>query len=89
MDVLKELGPLATGAADVAVALARGEDPTPKVSSSTHRVVREGSVPTLVLPVTPFDRTNLEEVVVGAGFHPRAALFPGTHSPGTEGYPGG
>lgn len=88
MDVLKELGPLATGAADVAVALARGEDPTPKVSSSANRVVREGSVPTLVLPVTPFDRTNLEEVVVGTGFHPRAALFPGTHSPGTEGYPG-
>lgn len=74
MDVLKEIEPLARGAAQVAVALARGEEPTLQVPE--HRIDREGPVPTLILPVRPFDRQTLEEVVVGSGFHPRAAVLP-------------
>ncbi len=84
MDVLKEIDPLAHGAAEVAIALARGQQPDIKVAN--HHVVREGSVPLLVLPVRPFDRHSLEEVVVGTGFHPRAAILPAV-SPSPGGYP--
>lgn len=84
MDVLKEIEPLARGAAQVAVALARGQEPILQVPQ--HRVDREGPVPTLVLPVRPFDRQTLEEVVVGSGFHPRVAVFP-TASPTRGNYP--
>lgn len=73
MDVLKPIDPLAGGAAVVAMALARKQEPAAAPGS---RVAREGGVPTLVIPVVPFDRGNLEEVVVGSGFHPREALFP-------------
>jgi len=83
MDVLKEIEPLAHGAAEVAVALARGRQP--QIQVADHRVVRQDSVPTLVLPVRPFDRQTLDEVVVQSGFHPRAALFP-TASPAPGGY---
>lgn len=76
MDVLKPLDPLAGGAASVAVALARKQDPAAMARPSGSRVERDGGVPTLVIPVLPFDRSNLEEVVVGSGFHPREALFP-------------
>lgn len=77
MDVLKDVGPLASAAADLALALARGEDPakSPGLVAGGNRILREGSVPILVVPVVPFDRTNLEEVVVGSGFHPREAVF--------------
>lgn len=83
MDVLKEIAPLAHGAAEVAVALAQGRQPEVQVPG--HQVVRQGSVPTLILPVRPFDRQNLEQVVVDSGFHPRAALFPPA-SPAPGGY---
>jgi D-xylose transport system substrate-binding protein len=84
MDVLKEIEPLARGAAQVAVALARGQEPVLRVPQ--HRIDREGPVPTAVLPVRPFDRRTLEEVVVGSGFHPREAVFPNA-SPTQGSYP--
>jgi len=84
MDVLKEIEPLARGAAQVAVALARGQEPVLRVPQ--HRIDREGPVPTAVLPARPFDRRTLEEVVVGSGFHPRVAVFP-TASPTQGSYP--
>lgn len=70
MDVLKPIQPLAQAAADVAMALARGETP-----GGGYRVDRGGPVPSLIIPVSPFDRSNLEQVVVVSGFHPREALF--------------
>lgn len=82
MDVLKPIEPLAAGAAEVAMALARRQDPASRPRSEGTRVERSGRVPTLVLPVVPFDRANLEGVVVGSGFHPREALFPLAPSPG-------
>ena len=85
MDVLKEIEPLARGAAQVAMALVRGQEPVLQIPQ--HRVDQDGPVPTLVIPVRPFDRQTLEEVVVGSGFHPRAAVF-STASPARRGQPG-
>lgn len=70
MDVLKPIEPLAQQAADVAVALALGRSPEP--DHTTFNGAAE--IPTIVTPVEPFDRTNLEAVVIESGFHPRQAF---------------
>lgn len=71
MDVLKGIKPLARAAAEAAVTMARGK--TPKVDRTFPW---EGhAVPTVTTPVWAFDASNIEEVVVGRGFHPREAIF--------------
>jgi D-xylose transport system substrate-binding protein len=66
MTVYKALKPLATRAAELAVALAKGETIT------TDAVTPNGKldVPSVLLDPVQIDADNLFEVVIGDGFHP-------------------
>lgn len=70
MDVLKAIEPLGTRAAELALALAKGEHPTP----DRYTPNGSGEIPTAVTRVTPFDRDNLKAVIIDSGFHPKEAL---------------
>ncbi len=66
MTVYKPLKPLATRAAELAVALAKGETiPTDGVTANGKT-----DVPSVLLDPVQIDAENLHEVVIGDGFHP-------------------
>lgn len=71
MTVLKGIKPLAEAAAKAAVQIARGEKPATDATMENG----QGPVPTLNTPVEKVLRGNLQEVIVGSGFHSQAAVF--------------
>lgn len=71
MEVLKEIAPLARAAAEVSMALARGETP------AWQETFRYGDLDVQIIrtPVQALDRESLDRVVIDTGFHPRAAVY--------------
>ncbi|MEO2006270.1 MAG: D-xylose ABC transporter substrate-binding protein [Candidatus Poribacteria bacterium] len=71
MTVYKPLKPLATRAAELAVALAKGE------TVATDAVVPNGKVdvPSVLLDPVQIDAENLHAIVVGDGFHALADVY--------------
>ena len=71
MTVYKPLKPLAERAAELAVALARGEPIQTDTTLNNGKI----DVPAVLLDPIPVDRNNLYEVVVQDGFHPLEAVY--------------
>ncbi|GIX05724.1 MAG: D-xylose ABC transporter substrate-binding protein [Candidatus Poribacteria bacterium] len=71
MTVYKPLRPLAERAAELAVALARGEP----IQTDTTLNNGKKDVPSVLLDPIPVDRNNLYEVVIQDGFHPLEAVY--------------
>jgi len=71
MTVYKPLKPLATRAAELAVALAKGEE------IATDGVTPNGKidVPSVLLDPVQIDAENLHDVVIGDGFHPLEDVY--------------
>jgi len=70
MTVYKPLNKLATNAAAVAVAVAKGEKPN--ATSSVDNGSKE--VPSIFEKVVAVDKDNLQSTVVADGFHPAGSL---------------
>ncbi len=70
MTVYKPLKNLATNAAQIAVAVARGEEP--KATSSVDNGLKQ--VPSIFEQVIPVDKENLRSTVIADGFHSAEAL---------------
>jgi D-xylose transport system substrate-binding protein len=70
-DVLKDIAPLAQGAARVAFELATGKKPSPS------RTIESGSykVPVTDTPVYGITKANLEEKIFKTGFHSKEAVY--------------
>ncbi len=70
-EVLKDIAPLAQGAAKVAFELATGKKPTPSrtIDSGTYKV------PVTDTPVYAITKANLEEKIFKSGFHTKEAVY--------------
>jgi D-xylose transport system substrate-binding protein len=70
-EVLKDIGPLARTAAQVAFALAKGQKPKPD-STLTAGAFK---IPTMATPVYPITMEDLEERIFKPGFHTKDSVF--------------
>jgi D-xylose transport system substrate-binding protein len=70
-EVLKDIAPLAQGAAQAAFRLAKGEKPT------ATQTIKSGKfeVQSLATPVYGITKDNLEEKIFKSGFHSKASVL--------------
>jgi D-xylose transport system substrate-binding protein len=76
-EIWKKITPLAEGAVDAAVALARNPQTDPKALLKFDRLINNGAVdvPTIVTPVVLVDRGNLDSTIIAGGFYTHQQVY--------------
>ena len=71
MDVLKGIKPLAATTARVAVEIVYGKKPMPNTTIFNGKT----NVKVVLTPIQPFDRKNIDEVIIKSGFHKKEEVY--------------
>ena len=76
-EIWKKITPLAEGAVDAAVALARNPQADPRALLKFDRLINNGAVdvPTIVTPVVLVDRGNLDSTIIAGGFYTHQQVY--------------
>ena len=76
-EIWKKITPLAEGAVDAAVALARNPRADPRALLKFDRLINNGAVdvPTIVTPVVLVDRGNLDSTIIAGGFYTHQQVY--------------
>lgn len=76
-EIWKKITPLAEGAVDAAVALARNPQADPRALLNFDRLINNGAVdvPTIVTPVVLVDRGNLDSTIIAGGFYTHQQVY--------------
>jgi D-xylose transport system substrate-binding protein len=76
-EIWKKITPLAEGAVDAAVTLARNPQTDPKALLKFDRLINNGAVdvPTIVTPVVLVDRGNLDSTIIAGGFYTHQQVY--------------
>jgi len=72
MTIWKPIEPLAYGAVDAAIKLARKEPVTTSETINNGKI----DVPSVLIEPVVVDKTNVDETVIKAGYHSRADIYP-------------
>ena len=76
-EIWKKITPLAEGAVDAAVTLARNPQADPRALLKFNRLINNGAVdvPTIVTPVVLVDRANLDSTIIAGGFYTHQQVY--------------
>ncbi len=76
-EIWKKITPLAEGAVDAAVTLARNPQADPRALLKFDRLINNGAVdvPTIVTPVVLVDRGNLDSTIIAGGFYTHQQVY--------------